>query len=199
MYNLAKRLLKDKLISINEISEELRIIKGSLTDYITPTGKVYKDYGNEMFLVKKCHISSSCGYTYCGITFPDGNKQRRVHKLVAEAYIPNPDNLPFVGHKNNDKSCTDYKELYWTNASENTKRAYDDGLAKTDKGFDDSQSFIIDVYTIDGCYVETCGSVHEASHKYGVSMSTVLRHCNNEVSSYRGNYTFRYTDDDFYF
>ena len=50
-----------------------------------------------------------------------------------------------------------------------------------------------------GDFIETCGSVHIASKKYKVSMSTVLRHCRDEVSSYRGSYTFRFMGDNFYF
>lgn len=196
---MARRNLSDKLVHKSWITEELRLINGSETDYITPSGSVYKDYGNDMFLKKKTHVSTSCGYTYCGITYKDGNKQRRVHRLVAEAYLPNPKNLPFVGHKNNVKSCTDVSQLYWTDAKENTQRAFDDGLAKNASGFDDSQSFPVDVYTVNGKYMESCGSVHEASEKYKVSMSTVLRHCRNEVSEYRGSFTFRFIDDDFLF
>ena len=150
--------------------------------------------------IKKVYINKSCGYTYCGITFKDGiNRQRRVHKLVAEAYIPNPDNLPMVGHKNNIKSYTDVFQLYWTDSKENTSKAYCDNLAHTDSGFDDSQSIAIDIYTLDGTYVETCGSVHLAAKRYKVSMSTILRHCRNEVSYYKGSYTFRFFNDDFIF
>ena len=46
---MAKRLLKEKLIDRTEIKEEMRLIKGSLTDYITPSGEIYKDYGNDKF------------------------------------------------------------------------------------------------------------------------------------------------------
>ena len=46
---MAKRKLTDKLINKQDIKEELRLIKGSLTDYITPSGEIYKDYGNNQF------------------------------------------------------------------------------------------------------------------------------------------------------
>jgi hypothetical protein len=198
--NVARRNLTDQLIPRDCIKEQLKLIDGSNTDYITPTGNVYKDYGNNMFFKKKTYISNSCGYTYCGIYFADGSiKSRRVHVLVAKAYLPNPNNLPYVGHKHNNKADTDLKELYWTDARENTQRAYDDGVAVTDSGFDDSQSFPIDVYTKYGDYIESCGSAHIASARYGVSISTVLRHCNNEVGSYRKQYTFRYFGDNFNF
>ena len=43
---MAKRKLTDKLISKDDITEELRLIKNSETDYITTSGNIYKDYGN---------------------------------------------------------------------------------------------------------------------------------------------------------
>ena len=38
--------MTEKLIKKEEINEEIRLIKNSLTDYISPNGNVYKDYGN---------------------------------------------------------------------------------------------------------------------------------------------------------
>lgn len=49
---MAARKLKDKLIDRSEITEELKLIKGSQTDYITPSGEIYKDYGNNKFFHK---------------------------------------------------------------------------------------------------------------------------------------------------
>ena len=91
---MAKRLLKEKLIDRTEIKEEMRLIKGSLTDYITPSGEIYKDYGNDKFFHKAQWLNH--GYWYCGITYPEGQRQRRTHILVAEVYIPNPNNYPYV-------------------------------------------------------------------------------------------------------
>lgn len=50
---MAKRKLTNRLISKDDITEELRPIKNSETDYITPSGKIYKDYGNNMFYPKR--------------------------------------------------------------------------------------------------------------------------------------------------
>ena len=182
-----------KLINKNDIENEIRLIEGSETDYIDNLGNIYKEILPNQFYLKKNHINEHNGYTYCGISYPDGNKQRRVHVLVAKAFIPNPNNYTIVGHLHNNKSCTDYRELYWTTTSENTKRAYDDKMDKNDKGFEDSQSMAIDVYSLpDMNFVETLGSVTITHNKYNVSKSTVLRHCRNEVKSYRGKFTFRF-------
>lgn len=44
-----------------------------------------------------------------------------VHREVAKAYIPNPNNLNQVGHKDHNKKNNHYTNLYWTNNSENQK------------------------------------------------------------------------------
>lgn len=68
-----------KLISKNNIENEIRLIEGSETDYIDNLGNIYKEVLPDQFYLKKNHINGHNGYTYCGISYPDGNKQRRVH------------------------------------------------------------------------------------------------------------------------
>lgn len=53
---------------------------------------------------------------------------KTIHRLVAEAFIDNPENLPLVLHGNNNKTCNEVWNLRWGTISENTKQAYDDGL-----------------------------------------------------------------------
>ena len=44
-----------------------------------------------------------------------------VHRLVAEAFIPNPDNLPFINHKDEDKSNNNFENLEWCTRLYNTR------------------------------------------------------------------------------
>ena len=74
---MARRLLTNRLISRDSIKEELRPIEGSKTDYVTCSGKIYSDYGNNMFIQKSVYVNQCNGYSYVNIKYPDGAKSRR--------------------------------------------------------------------------------------------------------------------------
>lgn len=159
------------------INEEIKLIDGSNTDYVSKTCRVYKCVGLNEFIEKKTRIHSN-GYVYCSITYDGKNKQTRMHRAVAKAFIDNPNNYDVVGHKDNNKSNNNVNNLYWTTTSENTQKAYDDKLAKNHKGFEDSQSKAVDVFK-NGEFLETIGSITLCAEKFGVSKSTIIRKCNN--------------------
>lgn len=61
----------------------------------------------------------------------DGYKcMKLIHRLIAEAFIPNPDNKPHVNHINGNKQDFTILNLEWTTISENCLHAYRTGLAK---------------------------------------------------------------------
>ena len=73
---------------------------------------------------------------YCVVVLRQDNiaHKCRIHRLVAEAFIPNPDNLPEVNHIDGDKQNNSLDNLEWCTRSENILHAYRTGLEKSIKG-----------------------------------------------------------------
>lgn len=59
------------------------------------------------------------GYKIVSLTKNGKTKLCFVHRIVAEAFIPNPDNLPMVNHKDEDKTNNFLENLEWCTASYN--------------------------------------------------------------------------------
>lgn len=193
---MARRNMTNKLIPREQIAEELRLIKGSQTDYITSTGKIYKDYGNNMFYPKKNFRNDNNRYWYCGITYPEGQKQRRVHILVAEVWIPNPNNYPIVMHKDDNKDNYCASNLEWGTISQNTKDAHSRGLIWEAEGWEDSQSIAVCAFDMKQSLIDKFGSVGAASRALEVTKTTILNQCNHKVKTKpRCGYYFRYLSE----
>lgn len=91
------------------------------------------------------------------------------HRLVAIAFIPNPENLPEVNHKDGNKLNNLVSNLEWTDKLGNMQHAYETGLIKHDNllksGVLASKARQVQVnqYSLDGKFIATFGSLKEAS------------------------------------
>lgn len=94
----------------------------------------------EIKSIKTNHIRklsfSDRGYLICVISLGSRSKKicARVHRAVAETFIPNPDNLPEVNHLDGDKSNNVVSNLEWCSSKENTRHAVKNGLRVAAKG-----------------------------------------------------------------
>lgn len=147
------------------LEEEIKYIEGTDKHYVSNKGNIYMEMSTGILKRKK--LNKVAGYYYCGITYKDEGKSynisKRVHRLVAYYFCTNEENLPIVGHKDNDKIHNHYTNLYWTTVSENTKKAVDEGLLVNDVGIEDSQSIPVAMYTNRGELLGVYGSISEAS------------------------------------
>lgn len=85
--------------------------------HVSRAGEVYSSRANKMRLLKQ--YPKTHGYLYVALRRDDKRYYRRVHRLVAEAFIPNPDNLPEVNHKDEDKTNNFASNLEWCTAHDN--------------------------------------------------------------------------------
>lgn len=63
------------------------------------------------------------GYTRANLN----GKDYKIHRLVAIAFIPNPNNLPEINHKDTNKTNNTVTNLEWCTSSFNQKHSYDSG------------------------------------------------------------------------
>ena len=91
----------------------------------------------------KGHVDS-CGYREVLLSENGKTNNARVHRLIAETFIPNPYNLRDVNHKDGNKLNNDISNLEWVSHSSNVKHAYDNGLEKKAVGEDNHGSKLND-------------------------------------------------------
>lgn len=76
----------------------------------------------------------SCGYGYLELWSKNKSKHFRVHRLVAQHFLDNSDNLPQVNHKDGDKKNNKLSNLEWCSAKENIRHAIDNDLSSIKYG-----------------------------------------------------------------
>lgn len=101
----------------------MKQIPGYSNHFITEDGKVMSTFrGIERIL--KTYFSNK-GYEYIKIIDDNGVKRTlAIHRLVAEAYIDNPNNKPEVNHKDGVKSTNYKNNLEWATPKENKNHMY---------------------------------------------------------------------------
>lgn len=88
-------------------------------------------YGKELILKQALQNNRYFVVTLCK---QKKHKSHTIHRLIAEAFIPNPENKPQVNHINGDKKDNRIENLEWVTASENIRHAFENGLKISLKG-----------------------------------------------------------------
>lgn len=140
---------------------------------------------------------------YLNITLSNKGKVKtfKIHRLVAEAFIPNPNNLPEVNHKDGDKTNNNVDNLEWCTRKENQKHAFRIGLINQNGernhmygklGADNPNS--IPIYQLNkntGDIIREYDSLASAGRDLGVNTGKICLVCQGKRNSAYG-YKWKY-------
>jgi hypothetical protein len=152
------------------MQEELFNIKsrfGEFNSYrITKGGRVYS-YRQGNILKPLSVVLDSSGYPIVRL-YDDVNKTRTiaVHRLVADTFIPNPNNFDCINHRDEDKQNNSVENLEWCTKSYNN--CFGDKAIKIGLKLRDSNPLKRKVNQIDnGVVINTYSSIREAARALG--------------------------------
>lgn len=148
---------------------------------ITMTGRVWS-YRNKKFLKPG---NNGKGYLFVNLCKDDSSKSFYLHRLVAETYLPNPDNKPQVGHIDDNPKNNCWDNLYWTSCLNNINYGK---RAKSAKG----AKKVICVET--GQIFRT---LNEAAEEMNLDQGNISRVCNGKAKT-TGGYTFEFVQESDY-
>ena len=125
------------------------------------------------------------GYYYVGLSKNGILKRYSVHRLVAEAFIPNLDNLPQVNHKDENKLNNVVSNLEWCTYKYNN--CYGTRLERVrDKQINGKKSKPVLQYDLEGNFIKEWKSTRECDRN-GFRQSNVAACCRGELKTYKGS------------
>lgn len=127
------------------------------------------------------------GYLFIGLTINGKQKHFRIHRLVAKAFIPNPDNLPLVNHKDEVKDNNYPYNLEWCTYKYNTN--YGNCISKRTKTWIENFEYEkVYQYDLNGNFIKEWASAKEASIELNISKNGIQSNCYNPVrnKTYKG-------------
>lgn len=165
--------------------EEWRTIKDFPNYLVSNFGNIYSLKRNgTLGGVRKTNFSHN-GYIQVSLKNENGLVNKRVSRLVAEAFIPNPENKPHVNHIDENKTNNRVENLEWTTIKENMNHGSRNSKI--------SKSKEIPIYCVE--LDKTFVSGKQAATELGVARSSICEVLKGRRKS-AGGYRFKYKEED---
>lgn len=158
--------------------------------------KINKDYRSPKYTYLK--LGKLKPYYNISLTINSKQKTYLVHRLVAQTFIPNPNNFPQVSHIDGNKGNNKVDNLEWCTSKQNINHAINNGLWNHDnkgkfkkgiipwnknKKFDNNyikkhyNTIKVNQYDLQNNFIKTWGSINEASRKLKINHANIISCC----------------------
>lgn len=130
---------------------------------------------------------------YCVVTLYRNSERKyyNVHRLIAQTFIENPDNLPCINHKDFNRSNNCINNLEWCDVLYNNR--YSKIWLKANEGAKEKCSKPILQFTKDGEFVNEYYAIREASRQTGTNRGNIIS-CLKGVYKSAGGYIWKYKE-----
>lgn len=126
---------------------------------------------------------------YCRVDLYQNHQHnlKFVHRLVAEAFIPNPNNYPIVNHKDENPSNNDISNLEWCTVAYNNAygtKGFRTSLHQMNRS--DCSKAVVQ-FSLNGDYIATFPSSKEAWRQTGIDRAHICHACSHYKNQYTAN------------
>lgn len=118
-------------------------------------------------------------------------KNFKVHRIVAQAFIPNPENKEQINHIDGNKNNNQITNLEWCNCTENVRHAFTNNLMTQ------HNNTPVEQYSLDGSFLKKYNSISEAIlelHLNKGAVSSISRCCQHIIPTAYG-YIWEYSNN----
>lgn len=130
--------------------------------------------------------TQKAGYKYVNLSKDSKPHTKRVHRLVAETFIPNPNGLPQINHKDENKANNNVSNLEWCD------REYNMNYGTRKERYCITRGKVIQCIETEQIYP----SARDASRHTGIYQSSISRCCNKDYGfKTAGGYHWEYVTD----
>lgn len=150
------------------LGERWRLVghnKKGVCFYISNLGRCKREAKDGIRLLKGQIVTG--GY----LVYKFNGIRHNAHRLIAQAFIPNPENKPYINHKNGIKTDNKVGNLEWCTNQENVDHAWRTGLMRPRKGISHHGAKLTEVQVINIRHCRGAISAAAIAERYGISPS----------------------------
>lgn len=130
------------------------------------------EYSNQVTHWKSDRILKPCkkdnGYLFVTLSLHNKLKQKYIHRLVAEAFIPNVENKNTVNHLDLDRTNNYVSKLEWATYQENNVHAIEKMHERGDKKRNEKDLKAVLQYDLKGSFIKEYPSIREVYRQTGI-------------------------------
>ena len=166
---------------VNEIWRDIKDYPNYMVSNLGNVKSLCNNKTRKEKIIKKGKDSG--GYLFVNLHKKGKVKYYYVHRLVAEVFMPNPDNKPCIDHINTDKTDNSVENLRWVTHKENSNNPMT---------FDKISKPIIQ-FSKDGEFIKKWDCITDVLRELGINQGNICKCCKGERKT-AGGYKWLYAD-----